>query len=181
MSVLREHDIIVAYCIFKIRAVKQEFIDYLFPDDIYAGYRFLKSIFFLCCITVFSATLSPIIPLTIVPQYLPEDTVMFITYSLLNLIIFDFIMFSVHMLQHRISFLWKFHKFHHEPEKLDFLVAFRHHPVDIVLITAALALAHMLLARFIPVGFENNIFILGFYFCGYHLRHPISSWNIQNG
>src|SRR5262245_40804118 len=35
-----------------------------------------------------------------------------------------------HRLQHRVGFLWRFHRVHHSAEHLDWLAAFREHPLD---------------------------------------------------
>lgn len=35
-----------------------------------------------------------------------------------------------HRLQHRIGFLWRFHRVHHTAEHLDWIAAFREHPLD---------------------------------------------------
>ena len=44
----------------------------------------------------------------------------------------DFARFWLHWLEHRIGFLWEFHKVHHSAEQLNFLTAERHHPVSAV-------------------------------------------------
>jgi len=42
----------------------------------------------------------------------------------------DFIIYWAHRLQHRVDFLWRFHKIHHTAEHLDWLAAHREHPLD---------------------------------------------------
>jgi sterol desaturase/sphingolipid hydroxylase (fatty acid hydroxylase superfamily) len=42
----------------------------------------------------------------------------------------DFIIYWGHRLQHRVGFLWRFHKVHHSAEHLDWLAAHREHPLD---------------------------------------------------
>ena len=42
----------------------------------------------------------------------------------------DFLVYWAHRLQHRVAFLWKFHKVHHSAEHLDWLAAHREHPLD---------------------------------------------------
>lgn len=44
----------------------------------------------------------------------------------------DFIIYWAHRLQHRVGFLWRFHKVHHSSEHLDWLAAHREHPLDTV-------------------------------------------------
>jgi sterol desaturase/sphingolipid hydroxylase (fatty acid hydroxylase superfamily) len=42
----------------------------------------------------------------------------------------DFAMYWGHRLQHRWTFLWRFHAVHHTSERLDFVAAHREHPLD---------------------------------------------------
>jgi sterol desaturase/sphingolipid hydroxylase (fatty acid hydroxylase superfamily) len=44
----------------------------------------------------------------------------------------DFFVYWGHRLQHRWSFLWRFHSVHHSAEHLDWLAAHREHPLDTV-------------------------------------------------
>lgn len=46
------------------------------------------------------------------------------------LIFSDFLIYWGHRLQHKIDFLWRFHKVHHSAEHLDWLAAHREHPID---------------------------------------------------
>jgi len=42
----------------------------------------------------------------------------------------DLLIYWGHRLQHRYSFLWRFHSIHHSAEHLDWLAAHREHPID---------------------------------------------------
>jgi sterol desaturase/sphingolipid hydroxylase (fatty acid hydroxylase superfamily) len=42
----------------------------------------------------------------------------------------DFLVYWGHRLQHKVGFLWRFHKVHHSAEHLDWLAAHREHPLD---------------------------------------------------
>lgn len=42
----------------------------------------------------------------------------------------DLIIYWGHRLQHKVDFLWRFHKVHHSAEHLDWLAAHREHPLD---------------------------------------------------
>lgn len=42
----------------------------------------------------------------------------------------DFLIYWGHRLQHKLEFLWRFHKVHHSAEHLDWLAAHREHPLD---------------------------------------------------
>ena len=45
-------------------------------------------------------------------------------------ILSDIIIYWGHRLQHKVGFLWRFHKVHHSAETLDWLAAHREHPLD---------------------------------------------------
>ncbi len=42
----------------------------------------------------------------------------------------DFLIYWGHRLSHRWGFLWRFHRVHHTAEELDWLAAYREHPLD---------------------------------------------------
>jgi sterol desaturase/sphingolipid hydroxylase (fatty acid hydroxylase superfamily) len=42
----------------------------------------------------------------------------------------DILIYWAHRLQHKVDFLWRFHKVHHSAEHLDWLAAHREHPLD---------------------------------------------------
>ncbi len=46
------------------------------------------------------------------------------------LILSDLLIYWGHRLQHKVGFLWRFHKVHHSAEHLDWLAAHREHPLD---------------------------------------------------
>lgn len=52
----------------------------------------------------------------------------------------DLVVYWAHRLQHRVGFLWRFHKVHHSSEHLDWLAAHREHPLDSVYTLAAINL-----------------------------------------
>ena len=95
----------------------------------------------------------------------------------------DFMSFFVHYLQHKISFLWAFHKVHHSAKVLHPLTNYREHPVD----NALYALVFGITAGVITGAFqfvfgslprEFGIPLLGITFSafiynisGYSLRH----------
>lgn len=45
----------------------------------------------------------------------------------------DLVGYFIHRAMHRVPFLWRFHKLHHEATELSWLDAWRQHPVDFVL------------------------------------------------
>lgn len=44
----------------------------------------------------------------------------------------DFCIYWAHRLQHRVGFLWRFHRVHHSAEHMDWLAAHREHPLDTI-------------------------------------------------
>jgi sterol desaturase/sphingolipid hydroxylase (fatty acid hydroxylase superfamily) len=46
------------------------------------------------------------------------------------IVLSDLFIYWGHRLQHRVGFLWRFHKVHHSAEHLDWLAAHREHPLD---------------------------------------------------
>jgi sterol desaturase/sphingolipid hydroxylase (fatty acid hydroxylase superfamily) len=46
------------------------------------------------------------------------------------IVLSDIIIYWGHRLQHKVGFLWRFHKVHHSTEHLDWLAAHREHPLD---------------------------------------------------
>lgn len=46
------------------------------------------------------------------------------------LVFADLCFYAVHRLFHEVPFLWKFHSVHHSSEQLDWLAAYRVHPID---------------------------------------------------
>lgn len=46
------------------------------------------------------------------------------------LVLSDLLIYWGHRLQHKVDFLWRFHKVHHTAETMDWLAAHREHPID---------------------------------------------------
>ncbi|WP_299459159.1 sterol desaturase family protein [uncultured Microscilla sp.] len=46
------------------------------------------------------------------------------------IVLSDLFIYWGHRLQHKVGFLWRFHKVHHSAEHLDWLAAHREHPLD---------------------------------------------------
>lgn len=55
------------------------------------------------------------------------------TQAILAVVIGDFGIYVMHRLVHTLPWLWRFHAVHHSAEELDWLIAFRFHPVDLLL------------------------------------------------
>lgn len=102
-------------------------------------------------------------------------------YTLVSIVVIDFLSFVVHYGQHRIPVLWQFHKVHHSAEVLNPLTNYREHPVDNLAYAAVAALGTGATAGVFHVLFgvaPSLVNILGvnawvflFNISGYHLRH----------
>src|SRR5258705_7001567 len=57
--------------------------------------------------------------------------------GLLALAIGDLGVYAIRRLQHGVRWLWRFHAVHHSAEEMDWLIGFRFHPVDLLLIRVA--------------------------------------------
>jgi sterol desaturase/sphingolipid hydroxylase (fatty acid hydroxylase superfamily) len=65
------------------------------------------------------------------------DTRSIWTQAVLAVVLGDLGVYGVHRLQHRVPWLWRFHAVHHSAEEMDWLVGFRFHAVDLLLIRVA--------------------------------------------
>lgn len=75
----------------------------------------------------FGASLSGIVPNNFQATIKNQP---FILQALGVLILSDFLIYWGHRLQHKVDFLWRFHKVHHSARHLDWLAAHREHPID---------------------------------------------------
>ena len=57
--------------------------------------------------------------------------------GLLALALGDLGVYGIHRLQHAVPWLWRFHAVHHSAEEMDWLIGFRFHPFDLLLIRVA--------------------------------------------
>jgi sterol desaturase/sphingolipid hydroxylase (fatty acid hydroxylase superfamily)/creatinine amidohydrolase/Fe(II)-dependent formamide hydrolase-like protein len=102
-------------------------------------------------------------------------------------VVADFALFFSHFLQHRIPWLWEFHKVHHSAEVMTPITVYRMHPVDNILVFSmggllsglAMGCAAFLMGR--NVVFYNvagvNVILILFYLLGYNLRHSHIWWS----
>lgn len=65
-------------------------------------------------------------------QFLPEMNIWI--YTLIGLLLLDFIgAYVVHLIEHKVKFLWRFHLIHHTDKWIDTTSANRHHPGESVI------------------------------------------------
>lgn len=177
------------------------FIDFLFPKEVWRNpsawldvrYFFFHQVF---RVVIYGAFLTGALNLIFqMVTGLPEPTTAGkltmdpaftdIAISLAYMFVFfglaDFVGFSAHYLQHKIPFLWEFHKVHHSLEVMHPLSNYREHPIDNLFYAAVLGATYGLV-----VGVARNVFgyvpsmpqLLGipllaffFNFLAYNLRH----------
>lgn len=61
----------------------------------------------------------------------------FLVQTALAVIVGDLGVYAIHRLQHTVPWLWRFHAVHHSAEELDWLIGFRFHPIDLLLVRLA--------------------------------------------
>jgi len=62
----------------------------------------------------------------------PLQSLPFAAQCLIYLVLRDFIEFNIHILLHRVPFLWEYHKLHHSVTQMDCMCNFRFHFMEIV-------------------------------------------------
>jgi sterol desaturase/sphingolipid hydroxylase (fatty acid hydroxylase superfamily) len=101
-------------------------------------------------------------------------------YSLGYFVLLDFSVFFPHWLQHKLSWLWEFHKVHHSATSMTPVTVYRMHPIDYVvnLGTSGLLLGlfrggffHLFDNAKVVKVLEANVFLFLFYAVGFNLRH----------
>lgn len=102
-------------------------------------------------------------------------------YFLAFVLMTDFMVFLAHYLQHKIPFLWQFHKVHHAAEVLNPITLYRQHPLDFlltgILAGGGTAFIHAFFTHLFSQPFSLwtigglNLLALVFYVLGYNLRH----------
>jgi len=96
-------------------------------------------------------------------------------------LIMDAGFFVSHRLQHKLHWLWEFHKVHHSAPVLNPLSAFRQHPVDQLVDGAFIGVATGITLGIFDYGYMGvaepltamgyNLGVYVFYLAGAHLRH----------
>lgn len=66
------------------------------------------------------------------------------------IVLSDVLIYWGHRLQHKVDFLWRFHKVHHSAEDLDWLAAHREHPLDSIYTVGLINLPALI------IGFDLN-------------------------
>src|SRR5204862_400786 len=75
-------------------------------------------------------------------------------------VIGDFGIYLMHRLAHALPWLWRFHAVHHSAEELDWLIAFRFHPLDLFLMRIA-SLAPLVALNISPAAIAIFVAVFG--------------------
>jgi sterol desaturase/sphingolipid hydroxylase (fatty acid hydroxylase superfamily) len=96
-----------------------------------------------------------------------------------GLLLFDLAGYAAHRLAHRVPVLWRLHEVHHASETMDWLAAFRQHPLEIVWMTMIQNAPLVLLG--IPLGAHAAVLgalQLHTVFVHANLRVPAGPWGL---
>ena len=107
-----------------------------------------------------------------------------ISLSILN----DFMTYVIHLLYHKIPFLWEFHKIHHSATSMNPFTQYRLHPIELLLNNAKGILVFGVTTGVFDYLSEHqiskwtylgvNIFSFAFYTWGANLRHSHVKLNL---
>jgi sterol desaturase/sphingolipid hydroxylase (fatty acid hydroxylase superfamily) len=173
------------------------FFRFLFPPQIYKHQStkidlyilLLQPIFLVLWVIPVSVIVSLLIAVTIQsgldfimvsPNLVPNHYV-YIVFSILWIIVYDFGQYISHYWQHKNPVLWEFHKIHHSAEVLNPLTAYRFHPLDYCFTSVIVAcFTGIIVALFswiygqepmIISVLKMHVVLFLFYLIGYNFRH----------
>lgn len=112
---------------FFFRSHRQRFFRYEWCTDLlfFSGQFFIFNGLSLACLILLSRSIPPVLPwhsfIQAQPYWLQLLEIIFLC---------DLGIYWAHRLSHKYDFLWRFHKIHHTSERLDWLAAYREHPLD---------------------------------------------------
>jgi sterol desaturase/sphingolipid hydroxylase (fatty acid hydroxylase superfamily) len=114
--------------VFPAKAKQKTFRPHWFTDLCYMlGQYFLWGFLVIWALSYFSFWLDDIVPQAF--RHKIQSQAVWLQ-AIEVLVLSDFIIYWGHRLQHNVGFLWRFHKVHHSAEHLDWLAAYREHPLD---------------------------------------------------
>ncbi len=188
---------VLAYYVYYKSKNKGGFLNFLFPKKVWLG----KSAFIDYAMVIFNSIFKVIFigPYLILGLYIAFYTNEFLLeqfgYSTTNLgktetiiyytialtIIGDFFTYLIHLLMHKIPFLWEFHKVHHSATELNPFTQYRIHPIELLINNAKSLLVFGVLTGIFDylsnhqinklVFLGVNVFGFLFMFLGANLRH----------
>jgi sterol desaturase/sphingolipid hydroxylase (fatty acid hydroxylase superfamily) len=170
----------------------QDFVAYVAPRQIYGNRSArLDYWFFYLNAVVFGLILAPLVGAPTVATFVAEmlggspptsaAPRWSIGLTIATLLAMDLGLYIGHYLQHKVPFLWEFHKVHHSAEVLTPITAFRVHPVDDLLTLSLTALFTGVVQGIFHVAVGTgiadvqvlgvNVLLFAWYIFGFHLRH----------
>lgn len=108
----------------------------------FMGQYVLWSAWVLWCLQYFQGWLGSFIALSFQHKV---QSLPWVVQAGLVLLLSDLLIYWAHRLQHKVDFLWRFHKVHHSAEELDWLAAHREHPLDSLYTVGLINLPAMIL------------------------------------
>lgn len=106
-------------------------------------------------------------------------------HAILAILMMDFIgAYLIHLIQHKVAWMWHFHKIHHTDKEVDTTTALRHHPVESVFRVVALfaAIVSMGVPIWMVMLYQSlSAFMSQFNHANIHLPHWLDkalSWII---
>ncbi|MBE7440911.1 MAG: sterol desaturase family protein [Flavobacteriales bacterium] len=188
---------IIAFVIFKASKTKGNFINYLFNRKVWLSTSAITDYLLI----LFNAIVKVVVlaPFFGFALYIAKSTEHFfvskygivdtgftnfqliLIYTILIVVLNDFITFILHYLMHKIPFLWEFHKVHHSARRLNPFTQYRIHPIELIINNLGEVFSKGILTGlflFLAAGKISIITFLGvnilnflFYFFGANLRH----------
>ena len=188
---------IIAFVIFKASKTKGNFINYLFNRKVWLSTSAITDYLLI----LFNAIVKVVVlaPFFGFALYIAKSTEHFfvskygivdtgftnfqliLIYTILIVVLNDFITFILHYLMHKIPFLWEFHKVHHSARRLNPFTQYRIHPIELIINNLGEVFSKGILTGlflFLSAGKISIITFLGvnilnflFYFFGANLRH----------
>lgn len=92
---------------------------------------------------------------------------------LLLLIVADFIQWCVHVMLHRVSWMWEFHKVHHSVTEMGFAAHLRFHPMETIIYKTVLYIP----LTMVGFGVEDFFMLHAFTILIGHLNHANINWS----
>lgn len=115
------------------------------------------------------------------PDFTISKNTILVIYTFTVFVVVDFFSYLVHLLQHKIPFLWRFHKVHHSATSLNPITQYRIHPVELIMNNVkAIVVNGLLIGLFdylaggrisVYTLLSVNAFNFFFLFFGANLRH----------
>ena len=189
--------VLLAYYVYQKSKIKQSFLQYLFPKNVWLG----KSAFVDYGILIFNSFFKVIFigPYLILGLYIAFYTNEFllekfgytsfnlgktetiIYYTIALTVIGDFFTYLIHLSMHKVPFFWEFRKVHHSATELNPFTQYRIHPVELLINNAKSLFVFGVLTGvfdYLSNHQVNKLLFLGvnvfgflFMFLGANLRH----------